>query len=357
MILVHYSIDLKKQLLVPFKDSRSVEKHPIGIRMDSVINPANQNMHVLHSSRRNGNHFEAALLITENDEGLLSYQIFQLSTSGANEGTNGQVTCNAVARGRLNEAIPDINAVFLARHSFTDSGNGCDIATIGVIYNHGATLSTFSVDTNGQICSCKIFDSLRFHKTSRRIIQIWHEEDFLSESSVEESWTWNIVLSDGSLLAWNTSRYKNLVCPENGIDKLHRNLTCDCETGTTHSSEECNRFGYISMEKECISCDKIEPGAYLLGPLPNCTNRHLIYVCQKFQIRLIDDTEMSLFGVSDFDVGVPSNSSSFLLFLSVVSMYEISGKYVEAEVNNYFFSCAKNIQFDHNASYVLKLYF
>lgn len=355
MILVHYSIDLKKQLLVPFKDSGSVEKHPVGIRIDSVINPANQSMHVLHSCRRNGNHFESALLITEYDGGLLSYQIFQLTTSGAKEGTHGQVICNAVARGRLNEAIPDINAVFLARYSLTDSGNGCGIATIGVIYNHGATLSTFSVDTNGQICTCKLFDSFRLHKTSRRIIQFWHEDDFLSESSVEESWTWNMVLSDGSLLAWNTGRCKNLVHPKNGIVKLHRNLTCDCETGTTHSEEELNLCGYISMDKECISCGKIEPGAYLLGPLPNCTNRHLIYVCQKFQIRLIDDTEMSLFGVSDFDVGVPSNSSSFLLFLSIVSMYEMSGMYAEAEVNNSFFSCAKNFQFDHSVSYVLKL--
>jgi hypothetical protein len=338
------------------KNKKAVEIHPLGIRLDPGNNPARQNINVLHSRRRSGNTFEAALLITNYDGHLLSYQLFQLSASEDKQEANGQVICNDIAGGILNQAIPDISAVFLARYSFLNSDIESEIATIGVIFNHGMTLSAFSVTVKGQGCVCQVFDSCGFNIASRRLIQFWSEDEFLSESSVEESWTWNLVLSNGSLLTWNTSRSDNVHSMENGFVYLHRYLHCDCINDNRYS-EKCHEFGMISMETECISCSKFDPGAYLLGPLPNCTNRHLMYVSQKFQIRHNDGTDISLFGVSDFNVGVPSNAPSLLLLLSKISNYGMSGKFPDSEVKNLFGFCAKVFQLDYIVPYVLKFSF
>lgn len=312
-----------------------VKMQPTGIQIHSEGKQSNQNINVLHSRRRNGHRYEAALLVTDYDGDSLSYQIFKLTATEDKKRCNEQVICADVVKGKLNESIFGMNAVFLARYSFNNNHDNADsVATIGVINNHGTMLSSFSVNAKGQKCSCKVFDSFRLKDASRRLIQLWCDDTFSSESTIEENWTWNMVLSDGSLLAWNTNRSKIDDCPEHITFHLHRSLSCGFANDSEHRCEECDPFGTISTENECISCSKFEPGAYLLGPLPSHTNRHLMYVCQKFQMRRHDGAGMSLFGVSDFDVGIPSSASSLLLLLSNMSIYEMSAKHPKAEASN-----------------------
>lgn len=156
-----------------------------------------------------------------------------------------------------------------------------------------------------------------------RITKVWlgnFDRFPTSNRSRSGTWTWSFMKSNGGIFSWSIDgevSHEKVDRPIQNIS-LHHSITC---------KNNCScYFGIKSDEKRCLKGSISDERTSILGPLPSTNHKHLLYSGQKSQIGHQALVNFGLYGVSDFDIGIPSSTASFLLSLSQIVDFFLNDK-------------------------------
>ena len=168
---------------------------------------------------------------------------------------------------------------------------------------------------------------------ANRIVQVWRS-DFSPSSNhaINErscTWTWSFMKSNGVIFSWVLG--DNLPTDEENLRfALHRRICTNCGPLKKNDANSCPySFGIKSNERRSLKGSITDDRTILLGSLSTPDHRHLLY---SGQARTTSGT-CPLFGVADFDIGIPSSTGGILLALSMITECQLTKQEQIAEVS------------------------
>lgn len=320
---------MSKQLLI-----ESLELNPKitnrGVKIDYSTDP---NLSILPAHKIEGAQFGASVLVTHQSDESLLYQVFDLNAS-SNSSTSNYIKCRPVLKGTFDINSLGMTALFLAA-CWSKNIESCNnyTATIGVLLEYGKSLWAFSVDENGLRYKLLIFSSLSINESPQRIVRFWEDDHFAL--SVKQK-TWTLALTDGSLVSWNIG--SSSIEKSCHFNWFYRTVKCEGAKDVGESCIDSDSFGIVTTLDARLSNVNVECNTYLLGPLPNYGIRPLLYISQNSPLWCNDDQNSSWYDIFNFDLGIPSYTSTILLCLSKITEYEINENYSDADVSFLDFS-------------------
>ncbi len=196
----------------------------------------------------------------------------------------------------------------------------CNIATIGIIHDHGISLSAVAFEDEGKYQCSKIVDLSKKAIDENRITKVWLNDFSPSSDDLSCTHTWSFMKCNGTLFTWTLGDHLLQQDGESLRFALHRRVGIDPV------------FGVKSNERRSLKASITDQRTILLGSLPSACHRHLLYCGQTKSIG-----KCALYGVTNFDIGIPSSTGSTLLALSIIAECEMTKHLQKAEVSENFF--------------------
>ena len=203
------------------------------------------------------------------------------------------------------------------------------------MHDHGLALSAVAISSTEQTHCATIANLGDNLPVTNRITKVWLN-DFAPSPNNDDAdsctWTWSFMKCNGGIFSWTLGDH-SIQMDSGGLRfALHESVSSDT-VGHDENSEcrdpRCYSFGIKSDETRCLKGSIIDERTNLLGPLPSADHRHLLYTGQKSRT----GHGFGLYGVSDFDIGIPSSTGSVLLALSLIVECQLSQREQMAEVS------------------------
>ncbi len=322
-------------------EARSIRGHGkekrLGIKLPE--NFASKQMSILVDTV-NEEEKRAVLLLTGVPDSGLSYLLVQLqciSDKKSGDFVADEILGMIAAEGKISSHICPLDFTFLVEASFqfnlskaeetNENGQDCQLATLGIIHSHGTAISSASISSKKIICQANVVhlfsDDANDGTVTDRIVKVWLST--FNKTSEIGTWTWSFMKSNGGIFSWAVGGIKS----KETSDRIRSQFAL-------HHS--VSNFGITSDGNQCLKGSIVDERTSILGPLPSADHRHLLYSGQKCRIShgielgLGKRTSFWLYGVADFDVGIPSSTGSFLLSLSRIVEFEMNAQEDAANV-------------------------
>ena len=175
---------------------------------------------------------------------------------------------------------------------------------------------------------------------SNMITKFWLDDfaaspNYNDGDSCTDTWTWSFMNSNGGIFSWALGDHLVQADFDPLQFALHRSVSRHFQNDDALAYRYS--FGVKSDEKRSLKGSIVDERTILLGPLPSMDHRYLLYTGQKakdgHRTGLPPKETFGLFGVSDFDVGIPSSTGSILMALSLTVEYYFTGQEQMAEVS------------------------